>query len=208
MAEHSHLLRDDLRGPLLPLDGLSHISRINDWQGSAAWVQGCRKDKPMSEGRNDYPEPKLPFKLLTNAYHEGAMRKAGEVVYIQPSKRGRQHAKIPGQEYPMLPEPVATEDVSQKVGDHDARITEMASRIATLENRIEEMERAFAKPAPMTAPAPLPPQPQAQAPKPEASKTPPAPPKAEPPKPQPEATRPIPVQGAPDALGDDAKSDG
>ena len=33
---HTHLL-DDLRGPLLPVDRLSHISRINGWLGSDAW---------------------------------------------------------------------------------------------------------------------------------------------------------------------------
>lgn len=190
MAEHSHLLRDDLRGPLLPLDGLSHISRINDWQGSDAWVQGCRKDKPMSEGREDYPEPKLPFKLLTNAYHEGAMRKAGEVVYIQPSKRGTQHAKIPGQEYPMLPEPVPPEQVAPRLEGQDAKIDALTQKVealsahadslndeiddlkaslTALSRKMADMEAVPKAPAPPPPPKPEPP--KADAPKPDAPKT-------------------------------------
>jgi hypothetical protein len=143
-----HLLRDDLRGPLLPIDGLSHISRINDWEGSDSWVEGCRKDKSMPEGPVEYPEPKLPFKLLTKSYHEGAMRNPGEVVYIQPSKRGAQHAKIPGQQYPDLPDPVSvgTEGGPRLQNEQ----THLLGLVTALDSRVRDLElwrNAMSQPA-------------------------------------------------------------
>lgn len=137
MSSHSHLLRDDLRGPLLPIDSLSHISRINDWEGSDSWVEGCRKDKPMSDAKG-YPEPKLPYRLTTKSYHEGAMRNAGEVVRIEPSKRGAQHAKIEGQEYPDLPEPMPPgTSVVPRMSDVDRQ---MMLYSQGLERRVAELE--------------------------------------------------------------------
>jgi hypothetical protein len=137
MSSHSHLLRDDLRGPLLPIDSLSHISRINDWTGSDSWVEGCRKDKPMPDDKG-YPEPKLLYRLLHRSYHDGAMRNAGEVVAIEPSKRGAQHAKIEGHEYPDLPEPVPPgAGAVARMSDDDRQ---MLVYCQGLERRIAELE--------------------------------------------------------------------
>ena len=135
---HTHLL-DDLRGPLLPVDGLSHISRINGWLGSDAWVEGCRADKWFEEFpmQSNYPEPKLPYKLLQPAYHEGSRRRVGEVVMIEPSKRGYQHAKIPGQTYPDIPDPPAPGTLeAPKLADD---IAELARRVAALEERVNDL---------------------------------------------------------------------
>ena len=137
MSVHSHIVRDDLRGALLPIDSLSHISRINDWKGSDSWVEGCRKDKPMSDAKN-YPEPKLPYRLTTRSFHEGTMRNAGEVVRIEPSKRGAQHAKIEGQEYPDLPEPMPPGTTAvPRMSDADRQMLLYSQGI---ERRVAELE--------------------------------------------------------------------
>ena len=149
--DHSHLL-DDMRGPLLPTDARSHISRINDWIGSDTWVQGCRADRPgpedpMSEDR--YPEPKLPYQLLKPAFHEGRMMRPSEVVYIEPSKRGSQHAMIPGQKYPDLPPPAAVND-PLKISDNE--ISQLVLEVRELKEMLMA-HLVVSKPASATAKA-------------------------------------------------------
>jgi hypothetical protein len=137
MAEHSHIVRDDLRGPLQPVDQLSHISRINDWQGSDSWVEGCRKDRPMPD-LAQYPEPKLPYQLLTPSYHDGVRRRAGEVVYIEPSKRGTQHSMIDGVDYPHAENIPASDKPTPRMTDNDRMsllyMQGLERRIAALES--------------------------------------------------------------------------
>ena len=148
-SPHSHIVRDDLRGPLLPVDALSHISRINDWQGSDAWVEGCRADKHFPEfDMSDYPEPKLPYRLLSKSFHEGAVRQPGEVVYVRPSERGTQHMKIEGQEYPDMPEPSppGTNQVPRMSDEQRQAMLYMQGlerRVAALEQGVADLHAAL-----------------------------------------------------------------
>lgn len=147
---HTHIVRDDLRGPLLPVDRLSHISRINDWVGSDAWVEGCRADKHFTEFDMDeaYPEAKLPYRLVSKSYHEGTMRQPGEVVYLRPTARGTQHAKIEGVEYPDVPEPSpAATNVVPRMSDEARQnlvyTQGLERRVAALEQGVADLHAAL-----------------------------------------------------------------
>ena len=86
-------MNDDRR-----IHGPTHTTRINNWIGSPVYVEGCRRDANEVDPMPD--EKLLPFRLLSNAYHNNVMRRAGETVEIYPSMRGPHHAEIPGIEYP------------------------------------------------------------------------------------------------------------
>jgi hypothetical protein len=88
------------------IHGQTHTNRINNWIGSPVYVEGCRRDAGEVDPMPD--EPLLPFRLLSNAFHNGVMRRAGETVEIDPSLRGPHHAEIHGIEYPPLPPAVPT----------------------------------------------------------------------------------------------------
>lgn len=90
---------------------------------------------------NNYPEPKLPFKLTAAAIDErGVRRRAGETVYIEPSRRGPHHATIEGVEYPAGMAEAPTHDHEVILADEGAHQVEMlVEHMAAMEHKIDAL---------------------------------------------------------------------
>lgn len=91
----------DVGGPHLPQDAETAPERINEWKAddAARAAEVTAEAEAASETEMAHEEP-MPYRLLVRAHDGLAVRPAGHVVYIMPSKRGAHHAEIEGVEYP------------------------------------------------------------------------------------------------------------
>ena len=110
--------------------GPTHIERINDWEGSGSYVQGARRD-PEDIDVKSSEDKTYPYQLIEKAFHDGVMRRPGEVVYMRPSEIGPHHARLPGVEYPPDSAPSVPAFVSR--AEHESVVNDLKARIALLE---------------------------------------------------------------------------
>ena len=87
------------RGSTAPTWDDTHPWRINNWVGSNSWVEGARRD-PDDTPRPPTDEKPYPYMLTEAAFHEGEIRRGGEIVWLHPSVIGPHHRKLPDVTYP------------------------------------------------------------------------------------------------------------
>lgn len=121
-----------------PNFGLTHINRINDWEGSDLYIGPANVVELPVEDTSELH----PYKLMTKGTDsEGILRQPGEIVHIHVSQVGPHHQKLPDHEYPVVPEKI--ERVAEWPGgmSEPSRMAEMMGLLEGNRQRLMEVEK-------------------------------------------------------------------
>jgi hypothetical protein len=121
-----------------PNFGLTHINRINDWEGSDSYIGPANVVELPVEDTSELH----PYKLLTKGTDSaGVLRQPGDIVHIHVSQVGPHHQKLPDHEYPAVPEKI--ERVAEWPGgmSEPSRMAEMMGLLEASRARLMEVEK-------------------------------------------------------------------